>query len=160
MRGELETKQRLQHIDPQFFRLLQHFFPILLGCSTGGSEGPASAGTWFSLLELQQLTPNPDLQLTRSSCSTGLYNCLTPTCFSKRRICTQFNPSTVNVIPWYLRPDAPVIYTGTFLIWQLGQVGGQYVTEQIVKRPPREDSKIMLTRNKWRLKNNYFIKEL
>ena len=69
------------------------------GCSTGGPEGPASAGTWFSLLELQQLTPNSDLQLTRTSCSTGLYNCLTPTCFSERRICTQFNPSTVKVIP-------------------------------------------------------------
>ena len=25
-----------------------------------------------------------------------------------RHICTQFNPSTVNFIPWYLRPDAPV----------------------------------------------------
>ena len=29
---------------------------------------------WFSLLELQPLTPNSDLQLTRTSCSTGLYN--------------------------------------------------------------------------------------
>ena len=42
--------------------------------------------------------------------STGcieLYYCFTP---------TQFNPSTVNVIPWHPRPDSPVIYTGTFLI--------------------------------------------
>ena len=39
VRGELETEQRLQHIDPQFLRLRQHFF--LLGCSTGGPEGPA-----------------------------------------------------------------------------------------------------------------------
>ena len=80
--------------------------------------------------ELQQLTPNSDLQLTRTSCSTGLYNCLTSTCSSERRICTQFNPSTVKVIPWYLRLDAPVIYTGAFLIWQLGRVGGQYVTAE------------------------------
>ena len=29
---------------------------------------------------------------------------------------TQFNPSTVKVISWYLRPDAPVIYTGVFPI--------------------------------------------
>ena len=49
--------------------------------------------------ELQQLTPNSDLQLTRTSCSTRLYNCLTSTCFSERRICTQFNPSTVKVSP-------------------------------------------------------------
>ena len=50
--------------------------------------------------ELQQLTPNNDLQLTRTSCGTGLYNCLTSICFSERHICTQFNPSTVRVIPW------------------------------------------------------------
>ena len=73
-------------------------------------------------------TPKSDLQLTQTSCSTGLYNCLTSTCFGERRICTQFNPSTVKVSPCYLRPDAPVIYTGAFLIWQLGRVGGQYVT--------------------------------
>ena len=88
-----------------------------------------SAGSGSHCLILQQLTPNSDLQLTRTSCSTGLYNCLTPTCFSERRIYTQFNPSTVKVIPWYLRRDSPVIYTGVFLIWQLSRVGGQYVTE-------------------------------
>ena len=65
-----------------------------------------------------------------TSCRLGLYNCLTPTCFSERRICTQLNPPTVKVIPWYLRPDAPVIYTGTFLIWLPGRVGGQYVTRE------------------------------
>ena len=93
-----------------------------------GAWVAASAETRFLLLELQQLTPNSVSKLTRTSYGTGLYNCLTPTCFSERRICTQFNPSTVKVIPWYLRPDAPVIYTGAFLIWQLGRVGGQYVT--------------------------------
>ena len=36
---------------------------------------------------------------------TGLYHCLTPPTSCERRICTQFNPSTVKVIPWYLRPD-------------------------------------------------------
>ena len=41
---------------------------------------------------------------------------------------TQFNSSTVRVIPQYLRPDAPVIYTGAFIIWQLSRVRGQYVT--------------------------------
>ena len=87
-----------------------------------------SAGSGSHCFELQQLTPNSDLQLTRTSCGTGLYNCLLPTCFSERRICIQFNLSTVKVIPWYLRPDAPVIYTGAFLIWQRGRVGGQYVT--------------------------------
>ena len=41
----------------------------------------------------------------------------------ERDICTQFNPSTVKVITWYLRPDSPVIYTGAFLLWQPGRVG-------------------------------------
>ena len=44
---------------------------------------------------------------------------------------TEYNPSTVKVIPRYLRPDAPVIYTGAFLIWQLGRVGGQHVTMRL-----------------------------
>ena len=38
---------------------------------------------------------------------TELYYCFTP---------TQFNPSTVKVIPRHPRPDALVIYTGEFLI--------------------------------------------
>ena len=94
----------------------------------GALRAQLSAGSGSHRLELQQLTPNSNLQLTRTSCSTGLYNCLTFICFTESCICTQFNPSTVKVIPWNLRPDAPVIYTGAFLIWQLGRVGGQYVT--------------------------------
>ena len=43
-------------------------------------------------------------------------------------ICSHLNLSTVKVIPWYLRLDAPVIYTDAFLIWQLGWVRSQYVT--------------------------------
>ena len=112
---------KLQHIDPLIFWLYQHFFLIQRGCST---EGPALCWVLSSLLR----TATTDSKQTRTSCGTGLYNCLTSTCFCKRHICTQFNPSTAKVIPWNLRPDAPVIYTGTFLIWQLGRVGGQYVT--------------------------------
>ena len=89
--------------------------------SAGSGSHSSNCNNWLQ-------TPNSDLQLTQTSCYTGLYNCLTPTCFSEHRICTQFNPSTVKVIPWYLRPDASVIYTDAFLIWQLGQVGGQYVS--------------------------------
>ena len=76
------------------------------------NRGPGShCWIWFSLLR----TATIDSKLTRTSCSTRLYNCLTFTCSSEGRIWTQFNPSTVKVIPWYLRPDAPVIYTGVFL---------------------------------------------
>ena len=31
---------RLQHIDPKFLSLKQHFFLVLQGCSVGGPEGP------------------------------------------------------------------------------------------------------------------------
>ena len=79
VRGELETEQRLQHIDPQLFWLLQHFFLVLLGCSTGGPWGPSSqsgAGSHVGIL-----SPKLWLQLTRTSCGTRLYNCLMSTCF-------------------------------------------------------------------------------
>ena len=94
----------------------------------GALRAQPQLGPGSHSFELQPLTPNSDHQPTRTSCGTRLYNCLMSTCFSERRICTQFNPPTVKVIPWYLRPDAHVIYTGAFLIWQLGRVGGQYVT--------------------------------
>ena len=73
-----------------------------------GSWGPHSpllgAGSLYSIL-----SPTNWLQLTEPVCSPGLYNYLTPICFSwGGHICTQFNPSTVKVIPWYVRPDAPV----------------------------------------------------
>ena len=98
------------------------------GLLNRGLGGPALC--WDLVLTPRTATTDSKLwlQLTPTSRCTGLYNCLTPTCFSERRSCTQFNPSTVKVIPWYLRPDAPVIYTSTFLIWQFGRVGGQYVT--------------------------------
>ena len=92
----------------------------------GALGAQLSTGSGSHCLDLQQLTPNS--KLTQTSCDTGLYNYLTSTCFREHRICTQFNPSTVKVIPWYLQP---VIYTGAFLTWQLGRVGGQYVTRRL-----------------------------
>ena len=104
VRGELETEQRLQHIDPQLFRLQQRFFLVLLSCSMTDSKLP------------DFLSHPSYIIVWHPPASCGV------------TIRTQFNPATVKVVPWYLRPDAPVIYTGEFLIWQLGQVGGQYVT--------------------------------
>ena len=68
------------------------------------------------------------LQLIWTFCRWGYIIIWHPPTSCERHICTQFNPSTVKVIPWYLRPDSPVIYTGAFFIWQPGRVGGQYVT--------------------------------
>ena len=132
-RGKLETEQRRQHIDPQLFWLLQHFFPVLLGCSTGclgawGPWGPASARSGFHSSNWNtdfKLWSPTDLNFLshRVIYLFDIHLLLVSVTF-----CTQFNLSTVKVIPWYLRLDAPVIYTGAFLIWQLARVGGQYVT--------------------------------
>ena len=99
VRGELETEQILQHIDPGSSGYSSISFSACGAAQPGALRAQLSAGSGSHCFELQPLTPNSVLQLTRTSCSTGLYNCLIPTCFSERRICTQFNPSTVKVIP-------------------------------------------------------------
>ena len=97
---------RLQHIDPKFLWLQQHFFLILLGCLTGGPEGPSPLlGGGSHCLELQlelqlQLTP------TNSNCDTGLYNYLTPTCFLWASHLHRIQP--VPMSRGYLRRGAPV----------------------------------------------------
>ena len=65
----------LQHIDPlQLFWLSQPFFPVLLGCSTGGHGGGQPLlghGSHFSIFSPTDL----------NFLSPGLYNNLTPTYF-------------------------------------------------------------------------------
>ena len=83
-----------------------------------GSWGPSlllCAGS--HCLELQQTDSN-ELNL---SVAPGYIIVWHPLASCGRHICTQFNPSTVKVIPWYLRLDALVIYTGASLIWQLSR---------------------------------------
>ena len=116
VRGELETEQSCNILIPSSSCYNSTSFSFSWAAQPEALRAQPLLGPGSHYFELQQLTPNSDLQLTRTSCSTGLYNCFTSTCFSERCICTQFNPSTVKVIPWYLRPDAPVIYTGAFLI--------------------------------------------
>ena len=89
-----------------------------------------SAGSWFSLPRTATRIPTNWFQLIQTVCGTGLYNCLTSTCFLWRSSCTEFNPSTVKVLPWYLRPDAPFIYTSASLNWQLGRGPICYICTQ------------------------------
>ena len=97
-------------------------FLILLGCLTGGPEGPALC--WELVLTVSNGNSNLNcnwLQLTRTVCGIGLYNCLTPTCF-----------------PWtsQLHRIQPVHGQGYILISSTGGtrflidgwVEGQYVT--------------------------------
>ena len=72
VRGELETEQTATYWPP---------FPLssvaLLSRSAGLLNSPLlGAGSLYSIL-----SPTNWLQLTEPVCGTGLYNCLTPTCF-------------------------------------------------------------------------------
>ena len=83
------------------------FSPLSLAAQPGAGGQPllghGSHSSIFSPTDLNFLSP-------------GLYNNLSPSTSCQRHICSQFNPSTVKVIPWYIRRDAPVIYTGAFLL--------------------------------------------
>ena len=117
----------LQHIDPHSYGHNSVSFSFSWAAQPG-AWGPSLSGTWSSFQHL--LSNSSELQLlNRESWGPPLlgagspYSNLSPTnsnflctelyyCFTS----TQFNLSTVKVIPFYLRPDAPVIYTGAFSI--------------------------------------------
>ena len=113
MRGELEAEQNCNILTPK-----QGFFPVLLGCSTGGLEAQA---LWEMVLitasSLQlQLLDRGSWGLTLLG-AAFLYRILSPTDWTScapryiivRRIPSScgrhkshsFNPSTVKVISWY-----------------------------------------------------------
>ena len=116
----------LQHIDPPTLLAIAAFLshsPVML------MRGPEGLEVWGpSLCWDMVLIPASSLQLTDFLSHPGYIIIWRPPTSSGVTIRSQLNPSTVNVIPRYLRPDTPVIYAGEFLIWQPGRVGGQYVT--------------------------------
>ena len=57
-------------------------------------------------LELQLELQLTELQLTETICGTGLYNCLSSTCFLWASHLHWIQP--VHRSRWYLRPDSPV----------------------------------------------------
>ena len=73
VRGELETEQTATYW-PQI--------PLSLAALLSCSAGLLNQGSW-GLSPLWELVPTTAsyLQLTEPVCGTGLYNCLTPTCF-------------------------------------------------------------------------------
>ena len=124
---ELETEQRLQHIDapPQLFMLSQPCFPVLLGCSTGclGAQHLLEHGSHssiFSPTDLNFLSP-------------GSYNNLTSTYFLRT---SQF---ALNSTPRLSRspPDIfdriHLLFTQVhFFFWQIDW--GQYATTGLIKK--------------------------
>ena len=119
VRGELETEQTATYWPPVLLSLA-----ALLSRSVGllnrGSSGPTDL-CWVLVLSTASYLQLTDFQLTRTVCGTGLYNCLTSTCFQ-----------------WasHLHPIQPVHSQGYTLISSTGctcslidsWVEGQYVT--------------------------------
>ena len=104
----------LQHIDPPTLLATVAFFPF---------SWAAQPGAWGMVL-----IPASSLQLIWTSCRWGYIIIWRPPTSCERHICTQFNPSTVNVIPWF--PDIfdrmHLLFTQVhFFFWQLGR--GQYI---------------------------------
>ena len=125
-----------QHIEPPALpAIAAPLSLVLLGCSTGGLGAQPLLKPDSHCPELQQLTPNSLSKLWSPTLwlpvAPWLYHCLTSTCFLWRHNSHSIQPVDSRDYPWYLRPNVPVIYTGAFLIWQLGQVGCQYVTNGV-----------------------------
>ena len=130
VRGELETEQTATYW-PQVPLYYSSTSSSFCWAAQPGSRGPKpSVWRWLSQ---QHLVPNCDVNsnwtlpasnsiCTQTVCGYWLYNCLTSICFPWALHLHRIQPrSQVKVIPRYLRPDAPVIYTGASLNWQLGR---------------------------------------
>ena len=108
VRGELETEQTATYW-PQVPLSLAAPLLILLGCSTGGPEGPALC--WELVLTASNCNSIFNcnwLQLIQFSVAPGYIIVWHPPASCERRICTEFSPSTVKATSWCLPPDAPV----------------------------------------------------
>ena len=105
VRGELETEQTVTYWPP---------VSLSLAAFLSHSDGQLNRGSWGSiaLCWVLVLSTASYLQPTDSNSfravAPGYIIVWRPPVSCEHRICTQFNPSTVKVIPWYLRPDAPV----------------------------------------------------
>ena len=97
VRGELETATYWPKVPLSFTTLLSHSAGLLNRWSWGPKP---SAGSWFSLPRTATRT------LTDSNSGTGLYNCLTSTCFLWASHVHRIQP--VHISRWYLPPDGLV----------------------------------------------------
>ena len=98
----------LQHIDPHSYGHSSISFQF---------SWAAQPGAWGPSLSWDMvLIPASFLQLIWTSYRRGYIIIWHPPTSCKHHIHTQFNPSTIKVMPRHPRPDAPVIYTGAFLL--------------------------------------------
>ena len=143
----VEDRIGLQDIDPH-----SHghncFFPVLLGCSTGGLGVQPLCDMFLlpaSSLQLQLLNQRPEgplcwvlvlsttslLQLTDFLSLPGLYNCSTPTFFLWASQISLIQPVHGQGYILIFLDWMHLLFTKVhFLFWQLGWVGGQYATQE------------------------------
>ena len=121
MRGSWRLNKDCNIIPPNYSGYHSLSFPFSRAAQQG-TRGPSHC------LDMA-LIASSSLQLIWTFCRRGYIIIWHPPTFCERNICTLFNPSTVNVIPW--SPDIVdrmhLLFTqGHFFFWQLGW--GQYVT--------------------------------
>ena len=94
-------------LTPSFSVFSSTSFSFCWAAQLGALRAQPSAESWFSL-------PRPvttDSKLTEPPVAPGYIIVWHPPASCESCICTQFNPSTVKVIPWYPRPHAPVSWS-------------------------------------------------
>ena len=108
VRGELETEIDCNILTPSSSGDSSTSFSFCWAAQPGVTEGhKPSVWRWFSLPRTASRTPTAtDPQLTETVGGTGLYNCLTPTCFLWASHLQRIQ--SVHRSRWYLRQDAPV----------------------------------------------------
>ena len=104
--GELETEQTATYWPPNSSVFSSTSFSFCWAAQSGVLKAHIpllGTGSLYSIL-----SPSNWLQLTELPVAPGYIIVWHPPASCERRICTQFNPSTVKVLLWYLRPDALV----------------------------------------------------
>ena len=105
----VEDWTELQHIDPPNS---SDYHSLSFPFSWAAQQGVWGPSLCWDIV----LIPTSSLQLIWTSCRRGYIIIWRPTYFLRASQFTlNLTPSTVKVAPWYLRPDAPVIYIGAFL---------------------------------------------
>ena len=109
----MEAEQNCNILTPTHMGM-KAFFPVLLGCSTGGL-GPQPL--WVLILSTASFCNWSELQPVWLPVFTGLYNCSSLTFFLwASQIALNSTRPQLSLYPDIPRPGAPVIYTGAFPI--------------------------------------------